>query len=50
VYNQYRWRFQTVLAAKKHKPLNKWKGLREPWKQGFYVSGGGKKEIDFWMG
>ena len=50
VYNQYRWRFQTVLAAKRHQPLNQWNGLLNPWKQDFYVSGDGKKEIDFWMG
>ncbi len=55
IYNQYRWRFQQVLAAKRHQPLNQFNGLTAPWKsQGSYVEGDPHanpdklKELTFW--
>jgi len=50
IYNQYRWRFQQVQAAKNHQTLNQWPGLRAPWKaQSSYFSGDKAKELNFWM-
>lgn len=50
VYNQYRWRFQQLMAAKNHQSLNQWNGLQAPWKsQPSYFVGDKKKELDFWM-
>jgi len=50
VYNQYRWRFQQLEAAKDHQPLNSFRGLTAPWKaQASYFKGDKLKEIEFWM-
>jgi hypothetical protein len=50
IYNQYRWRFQQLEAAKHHKSLNEWNGLKAPWKaQASYFSGDKAKELEFWL-
>ncbi|WP_426424175.1 phospholipase D-like domain-containing protein [Bradyrhizobium genosp. A] len=49
VYDQYRWRFQQVLAAEKHQPLNQFNGLTAPWTyQGSYFKDDKAKELKFW--
>jgi len=54
VYDQYRWRFQQQLAAKKHEKLNQWNGLLLDWatkgQVGYYEDAEKQKEIEFWMG
>lgn len=50
IYNQYRWRFQQLEAAKNHQSLNQWNGLRAPWQdQASYLQGDKEKELEFWM-
>jgi phosphatidylserine/phosphatidylglycerophosphate/cardiolipin synthase-like enzyme len=49
IYNQYRWRFMQVQAAKAHKPVNQWNGLCAPWTaQASYFAGDKSKELKFW--
>ncbi|MGA2617281.1 MAG: phospholipase D-like domain-containing protein [Thermoguttaceae bacterium] len=50
IYNQYRWSFQQLQAAKNHRTLNQWHGLQAPWtSQAAYFSGVKAKELRFWM-
>ena len=50
IYNQYRWRFQQMQAAKNHQRLNQWNGLQAPWaSQGSYLKGDKLKELNFWI-
>jgi hypothetical protein len=49
VYDQYRWRFQQLRAAKNHKPVNQWHGLHAPWDpKGGYLDSK-EKELEFWL-
>jgi len=49
IYNQYRWRFQQLEAAKSHHTLNQWNGLQAPWaSQASYLKGDKLKELNFW--
>ena len=49
IYDQYRWRFQQLQAAKKHLPVNQWHGLTAPWdpKGGYLKSK--TAELKFWI-
>jgi phosphatidylserine/phosphatidylglycerophosphate/cardiolipin synthase-like enzyme len=50
IYNQYRWRFQQLQAAKNHQSLNKFNGLQAPWtSQASYFVGDKAKELSFWL-
>jgi hypothetical protein len=49
IYNQYRWRFQQIEAAKKGRTIGGWNGLMAPWHgQASYRRGGRKVELSFW--
>jgi phosphatidylserine/phosphatidylglycerophosphate/cardiolipin synthase-like enzyme len=49
VYDQYRWRFQQMKAAKNHQAVNTWHGLEAPWDpKGGYLTAK-KKELAFWL-
>jgi hypothetical protein len=49
VYDQYRWRFQQMQAAKNHTPVNQWHGLQAPWDpKGGYLNSK-QKELEFWL-
>jgi phosphatidylserine/phosphatidylglycerophosphate/cardiolipin synthase-like enzyme len=49
IYDQYRWRFQQLNAAKNHQTINQWNGLVAPWdSNGGYVKSK-KAELAFWL-
>jgi phosphatidylserine/phosphatidylglycerophosphate/cardiolipin synthase-like enzyme len=49
VYDQYRWRFQQMQAAKKHQALNQWHGLEAPWDpKGGYLNSK-TRDLAFWL-
>ena len=48
-YDQYRWRFQQMQAAKHHQPLNQWHGLEAPWDpDGGYLKSK-TRDLAFWL-
>ena len=53
IYDQYRWRFQQQLAAKKHQTLNQWRGLQDDWAANgqvtYFDDAEKKKENAFWL-
>jgi phosphatidylserine/phosphatidylglycerophosphate/cardiolipin synthase-like enzyme len=49
IYDQYRWRFQQLQAAKRHIGVNKWHGLTAPWDQNGGYLNSKKVELSFWQ-
>jgi phosphatidylserine/phosphatidylglycerophosphate/cardiolipin synthase-like enzyme len=49
IYDQYRWRFQQMQAAKRHQTFNQWNGLQAPWDaNGGYLKSK-ERELEFWL-
>jgi phosphatidylserine/phosphatidylglycerophosphate/cardiolipin synthase-like enzyme len=49
IYDQYRWRFQQMQAAKRHQKVNQWHGLEAPWDtDGGYLKSK-TQELKFWL-